>query len=455
MGWSYRKSFGSGPFKINFSNSGISYSVGVKGARINVGPRGTYVNLSSHGITYRKKISNRNNLSESNYQPSITDNQAAQSIASAQIDRLSDTDSADFITELTKKAKQISFVKWFGIVPLTIFIASMAFTSFETRIVTVQPATDSVVVRVTSDIGANIRQGANAKASILRAATYGQTFHLQDSSNTKWLKVALPDTSGYISRRLSIVDVVHRNAITQNQTVMTNPYAGYIFAVGLIGFGVWIVQLKKRDKERFAMELYYNMDEQFQMVYQQFNTHFAAFKSSARVWQYLQSHRTHDLKRNAGAGQLIKRIPVRTISTNEVPLRYFVTNVSIPCIKLSVLDLYFLPERLLIKRGNTFASVFYKNLHIDGFISQFVESEGVPRDAKVVGHTWRYVNKRGGPDKRFKNNQQLPLCAYSQYTLTSDTGIYEVICTSKQGVMDGFASFIRQIGNLQSRIIIR
>lgn|GEM_PF-1905766 len=26
MGWSYRKSFGSGPFRINFSKSGISYS---------------------------------------------------------------------------------------------------------------------------------------------------------------------------------------------------------------------------------------------------------------------------------------------------------------------------------------------------------------------------------------------------------------------------------------------
>jgi hypothetical protein len=56
MGWSYRKSFGSGPFRVNFSKRGISYSVGVKGARMNFGPRGTYVNLSSHGIKYRRKL---------------------------------------------------------------------------------------------------------------------------------------------------------------------------------------------------------------------------------------------------------------------------------------------------------------------------------------------------------------------------------------------------------------
>jgi hypothetical protein len=44
MSWSYRKSFGSGLFRVNFSKSGVSYSVGVKGARVNIGPKGTYVN---------------------------------------------------------------------------------------------------------------------------------------------------------------------------------------------------------------------------------------------------------------------------------------------------------------------------------------------------------------------------------------------------------------------------
>ncbi len=57
MSWSFRKSFKAGPFRINFSGSGISYSVGVKGVRIQSSRSGTYLNLSSHGLRYRSRIS--------------------------------------------------------------------------------------------------------------------------------------------------------------------------------------------------------------------------------------------------------------------------------------------------------------------------------------------------------------------------------------------------------------
>jgi len=56
MGWSYRRSAKFGPFRVNFSKSGIGVSAGVKGARISTGPRGTYVNLGSNGVYYRQKI---------------------------------------------------------------------------------------------------------------------------------------------------------------------------------------------------------------------------------------------------------------------------------------------------------------------------------------------------------------------------------------------------------------
>jgi hypothetical protein len=56
MGWSFRRSAKFGPFRINFSKSGIGVSTGVKGARISTGPRGTYVNLGGSGVYYRQKV---------------------------------------------------------------------------------------------------------------------------------------------------------------------------------------------------------------------------------------------------------------------------------------------------------------------------------------------------------------------------------------------------------------
>jgi hypothetical protein len=40
MGFSFRRSSSFGPFRFNFSKSGIGASVGVKGARVTLSPRG-------------------------------------------------------------------------------------------------------------------------------------------------------------------------------------------------------------------------------------------------------------------------------------------------------------------------------------------------------------------------------------------------------------------------------
>jgi hypothetical protein len=91
-------------------------------------------------------------------------------------------------------------------------------------------------------------------------------------------------------------------------------------------------------------------------------------------------------------------------------------------------------------------------LHITSNVTRFIESDILPHDAQVVDYTWQYVNKNGGPDRRFNNNRKLPICIYSEYMFKSDTGIYEVISTSKHSSMDAFAGFLSKIGELQTRI---
>lgn len=453
MSWSYRKSFGSGPFRVNFSKSGISYSMGVKGARVNVGPKGTFVSLSAHGITYRRKLQGPASAGapeKHRVLPPVVDE--GHDIASAAIGQLTDTDSMDFVSELTRKAGLIPYVNWLGILPLLIFIAVILFISFGSRTVVRRPARDSISVMVTSYEGVNIRKRADAGSDIVRAAVYDEAFRLADSTNTKWVGVGFHDSTGYINRRFVRLDHVPLEELAETQVFLANPYAVYEFLLGILVFTVLIRWLRKLDKERFEMELHYDMDPQFRKVYEQFGVHFARFSGSAKIWQYLNAQQTSDYKRNAGAGKLIKRIPLRGVFTNKPPLPYFITNVSTPCLKLNTLEFYFLPERLLIRDGNSFAAVFYKNLRITGYTTRFIESEWLPPDAQVIDQTWRYVNKRGGPDRRFNNNRQIPICAYSEYTLTSDTGIYEIISTSKKGAMDDFASFLGQIGTLQARM---
>ncbi|SEW32237.1 DUF4236 domain-containing protein [Chitinophaga arvensicola] len=450
MGWSYRKSVSAGPFRINFSKKGISYSMGVKGARVNFGPSGTHVSLSAHGISYRKKISGPVSPSPLRI-PATAVIETQNNIASATVEELTDSDSHAFITELNEKCKKVSYTKVARTLFVTILLMILFF-SYGKREIIIRPATDNTIVRIVAFKGAHIRKEPDVKSRILKTVAYDQQFKLLDSADQKWFKVELLDSSGYVNRELAATEHLFSEAIKEKETYLVNEYLIPEILLCIILFIPLIFWLRKQDKKRFSMNLQYDIDDNYQQVYQQFKTHFVTFSRSARVWQYVHAEGTADYKRNAGAGKLIKRVRVRALSENKVPMPYFITNVAIPFIALNNMELYFLPERLLIKRGNTFAAVFYRNLRITGSISEFIESESLPHDARVIDYTWRYVNKSGGPDKRFNDNRRIPVCAYSQYTFTSGTGIFEIIATSKPSAMDNFAEFVMKIGALQNRM---
>jgi hypothetical protein len=56
VGFYFRKSFGKGPIRLNLSKSGLGVSVGVKGARVSFGPRGTFLHAGRGGVYYRQRL---------------------------------------------------------------------------------------------------------------------------------------------------------------------------------------------------------------------------------------------------------------------------------------------------------------------------------------------------------------------------------------------------------------
>ncbi|PWS28566.1 hypothetical protein DHW03_01550 [Pedobacter yonginense] len=447
MGFLLRKSVKVGPMRINFSNSGISYSVGVKGARLSTGQRGTFVTLGANGIYYRQKISSSPGHTNSPVYQTLP---GMHSITSAPIDQLTDVDSKVFIDELSEKASKISLTKWFGIWPMIIFVVLLSFNSLRSRELVQQQGGERKVAVINSFVGSNVRALADGDSKVLRTAKYGEEFTFLGEFRQKWLKVKFNDSIGYVSKKLAGISMVQDPREVETELFITNPNYPWLLGSGLLFFAVLIYFLSRQDKKRFEMELNYEMDEQMGILYETLATHFSTFKSSQRKWQYLHAEGNVDWKRNAGAGKLINRITIGSVMQHKNPIRFFKTNVQIPHIKLNGTELYFLPERLLVRRANKFAALFYKNLVIDCSSTRFIEEESVSPDAKIVGHTWKYVNKNGGPDRRFTNNRQIPICLYSLYTLHSKTGVYETLSTSRIGAFDGFADYLKKIGVIQS-----
>lgn len=87
-------------------------------------------------------------------------------------------------------------------------------------------------------------------------------------------------------------------------------------------------------------------------------------------------------------------------------------------------------------------AVPYSTLKVEISPSRFIESELVPSDAKVVGQTWKYVNKDGGPDRRFKDNRKIPIALYEELHFSSPSGLNEVLQLSQTGVGQPLAEAI-------------
>ena len=89
-------------------------------------------------------------------------------------------------------------------------------------------------------------------------------------------------------------------------------------------------------------------------------------------------------------------------------------------------DIYIYPGFFLVYNSiNSFALVEMSNIKITVNKCSFTEERSVPSDAKIIGQTWKKVNKNGSPDRRFANNYQIPIVEYADLMLESSDGLCE------------------------------
>ena len=149
--------------------------------------------------------------------------------------------------------------------------------------------------------------------------------------------------------------------------------------------------------------------------------------SSNNVWRIMQTSKVANKKYEAGASNVLKR--VACTATDKAPFP-FKTNAPVVTFKSGKETLVFLPDKLFVIQKGTVGALNYSEIETLVDTTRFIESEKVPRDARVVDSTWKYVNKSGGPDKRFKNNRQLPICLYGKMELRSVSGLNTILMFS-------------------------
>lgn len=202
-----------------------------------------------------------------------------------------------------------------------------------------------------------------------------------------------------------------------------------VIIMGLITLGIYLIY--RNSKMLISVE--YDFDAENEKFYETMNKFFNTLASSNKLWLIESRYENFEAKRNAGVDSCVDRIPI--LISEELPY-YLKTNIKCFCLSVKDKDFYFLPNKVLVYNKNKTIGLDFQELSFDFSQTTFVEQSGAPSDSEVVGYTYRYVNKNGGPDRRFKNNPQYPECLYGTINIKNDNGLnLSILLSSKSKTM--------------------
>ncbi len=205
------------------------------------------------------------------------------------------------------------------------------------------------------------------------------------------------------------------------------------------------ILLHARDKARRTVVAFYEVEGTPAVRFQALADSFTQVQQCASHWHVIAAgaiRTTRQYKVNAGASTLLRRDRGRADLSGPPVL---MTNIAVPSLHARTRSVYFLPDRILVRDGRHYADMPYSGCRVAGAATRFIERGSVPRDGERIGATWRYVNKGGGPDRRYKNNPQLPIMRYGELTLIAQPGFSFVWQTSRAAAAPALSSALAAI----------
>jgi len=194
----------------------------------------------------------------------------------------------------------------------------------------------------------------------------------------------------------------------------------------LFVFASWYAH--QRDQLRKTTVVFYQFDPETERVYKDLHVAFEGLVQCSATWHVTAKADVLDRKYHAGASGVVTRARIN-VRFGEPPL--LKTNIDVPMLPAGKQTLAFMPDRVLVFEQEGVGAVSYDALKLEAGVQQFVEDGSVPADSQTVGRTWRYVNKKGGPDRRFSYNPELPIAQYGLLEIQSPSGLNELFQSSQ------------------------
>lgn len=230
-------------------------------------------------------------------------------------------------------------------------------------------------------------------------------------------------------------------------------------------FGIFIKWFKRNYKEKkdicseskeiydnFSLEIDFNLDKEILNEYISLRNNFERVCKSVKIWDITTSVSTDRVKTRSSADSTVTRTLVRF---SKGTLDFINTKYEALVLKnANGGDIYIYPGFIVMLGSNDmdFGLIDFRDLDIGYHLQKFVEEEIVPNDTKIVDRTWKYVNKNGMPDRRFSNNNEIPIALYCETKFNSTSGMNECYQISNPETGMAFCDSLNKYMDILSKL---
>lgn len=180
--------------------------------------------------------------------------------------------------------------------------------------------------------------------------------------------------------------------------------------------------------DREQAEPYYRMRDDF-----------AALSECRKIWDTLERHAINRAAERSAAHEAITREPV-AFSLKACDLIQWEQKIPHLPNRTSG-DMYIYPGFILYRASKqAFALIDSREVSLTFRAVRFIEEGAIPADTTVVGQAWSKSNKDGSPDRRFRDNFQIPVVLYGALLFTSPSGLQEEYQCSNSALAERFVN---------------
>lgn len=185
------------------------------------------------------------------------------------------------------------------------------------------------------------------------------------------------------------------------------------------------------------VEIDFNLDPPALSDYDLLRTNFARLKKCCKIWD-ITSKKTI---KNATASRTIGDMSIerKEVSFKESSLNVIDTAYPSLCLEnANGRDLHIYPGFIALESRFDFSLIDLREIDISMISYSVHETQGYPSDATRTGITWKYTNKDGTPDRRYRNNSQIPVVTYPGLHFRTSRGLNELYLFSNTQLGEAF-----------------